>query len=213
MKQQSLVQLAVEAGKIILENGGETYRVEETINRICDSYNVKFAESFVTPTGIMVSAYTPEGTNISVIKVIKKRTVDLEKISSVNELSRNITSSKLSPEEFQVKLNEINSSPRYNLITTLFFSGIVTSFFTLLFGGNVKEALVAFLIGIIIKIITILSGELEINDFFVNIMGGAIASAIAILFVHTGFATDLDKIIIGSIMLLVPGIAITNAIR
>lgn len=213
MEQHSIVQLAAEAGKIILENGGETYRVEETINRICQAYEVKFAESFVTPTGVMVSAYTSEGENISIIRRINKRTVDLEKISRVNELSRKITSCKLSPEEFTLKLKEINASPRYNLFTTLFFSGIAALFFTLLFGGSIKDSFVSFLIGIIIKFITIFSGDLEINDFFVNILGGAVAAVIALLFVQFGIGKNVDKIIIGSIMLLVPGIAITNAIR
>ena len=71
MKESSIIKLAAEAGKIILENGGETYRVEETINRICYSYEVEFVESFVTPTGIMVSTFTSGGENISVIRRIK----------------------------------------------------------------------------------------------------------------------------------------------
>ena len=213
MNQQSIIKLATEAGKIILENGGETYRVEETINRICASYEVEFIESFVTPTGIMVSAYTSSGDNVSVIRRIKRRSVDLEKISRVNDLSRDISLSKLTPEEFDYKLKEINSIPRYTLTKTLFFAGIAAAFFTLLFNGSFKDSLIAFFIGVIIKFITILSSELKINDFFVNILGGAIASIIALFFVYIGIGNNVDKIIIGSIMLLVPGIAITKAIR
>jgi uncharacterized membrane protein YjjP (DUF1212 family) len=55
------IHLAAEAGKIILESGGETYRVEETIIRICHAYGLVFAESFVMPTGIIISAEDADG--------------------------------------------------------------------------------------------------------------------------------------------------------
>ncbi len=213
MNQHYIVQLAAEAGKIILENGGETFRVEETINRICISYDVLLAESFVTPTGIMVSAYTSNGENISIIKRIKKRSVNLEKISKVNELSRDISISKLSPSEFRDKLNEIDSSPPYSLLLTIFAGGMAAGFFTLLFDGSLRDFLVAFFTGLVLKCTTSFLDELNINNFFINIIGGALATIIAILSIKIGIGINLDKIIIGSIMLLVPGIAITNAIR
>jgi len=55
MITDNIVNLAAEAGKIMLENGGETYRVEQTISMICSSYNIKTTESFVSPTIIMTS--------------------------------------------------------------------------------------------------------------------------------------------------------------
>ena len=213
MQESSIVKLAAEAGKIILENGGETYRVEETINRICYSYEVEFVESFVTPTGIMVSTFTSSGENISVIRRIKKRSVDLEKIYKVNELSRDIAERKLSPEDFQIKLQEINANLRYSSLSTLFYSGVAAGAFTLLFNGGFMDAIVAFIIGVIIKYITSLISDYKINPFFINIIGGAITSIMALSSVAMGIGQDVDTIIIGSIMLLVPGIAITNAIR
>ena len=73
----AIMHIAVEAGRIILENGGETYRVEDTINRICTA--VRRAESFVTPTGIMMSVTAIDGSTFSTVKRIQIRTVNLEK--------------------------------------------------------------------------------------------------------------------------------------
>lgn len=208
-----IINLAANAGKIILESGGETYRVEETIIRICKAYGLVHAESFVTPTGIIISASDSSGQIISLVKRIKIRTVDLEKISRVNDLSRNIKPKELSVEFVQEELDKISAAPRYNVKVTLFFSAVAASFFTLLFGGNIYDFIVSFFIGIIIKSISILLSNIEINEFFINVLGGAIAAILALIAVKLNLAFNVDKIIIGSIMLLVPGLAITNAIR
>ena len=89
-----ILQVATFAGQIILENGGETYRVEETIWRICKAFGADEAESFVTPTGIMASICHNSET-YSLIKRVSNRTVDLDKIDLVNDLSRNILLKKL----------------------------------------------------------------------------------------------------------------------
>ncbi|MBL4935132.1 threonine/serine exporter family protein [Clostridium sp. YIM B02515] len=213
MHNNKVIHLAAYAGKIILENGGETYRVEETIIRICDAYGLKDAESYVTPTGIMISAVDTTGNTISLIKRIKSRTVNLEKISYVNDLSRSIKQKNLSIDIVKDELNKINNLSRYGLKTTLFFSSISAGFFTLLFGGNIYDFIISFFIGMIIKYISIKLSRININEFFINVLGGAIAALIALIAVELNLANNVDKIIIGSIMLLVPGLAITNAIR
>jgi uncharacterized membrane protein YjjP (DUF1212 family) len=208
-----VIHLAAEAGKIILQNGGETYRVEETINRICTAYGLKDADSYVTPTGIMISATDTAGVTTSLVKRIKNRTVNLEKISLVNDISRRIEPEKLEVDYVFNELEKISEKQRYGAITTLFFSAVTTSFFTLLFGGNFYDFLVAFFIGMILETFIILLSKVSINSFIINVIGGAVAALFALISVRMGLATNVDKIIIGSIMLLVPGLTITNAIR
>lgn len=213
MDINKVLHVATFAGQIILENGGETYRVEETIWRTCAAFGVDFAESFVTPTGIMVSVVDSNNNTLSLVKRVKKRTVNLEKISQVNDLSRNIKSKNLSVNEFNDALHKIENSNRYNLPITVFFSASAAAAFSILFGGNFNDFICTFFIGLIIKIFSTFGSELDINDFFTNSIGGAIAATMALWFVKLGIGSNIDKIIIGSIMLLVPGLAITNAIR
>jgi uncharacterized membrane protein YjjP (DUF1212 family) len=205
--------IAVEAGRIILENGGETYRVEDTIIRICAAFGVRHADSFVTPTGIMMSVIDKNGMTISIIKRIRTRTVNLEKICKVNELSRNIHKFIHSEEEMLKHLKEIDATPRYNYKETIFFAALAAGFFTLLFGGQFRDFLLALIIGALIKSTSVYLNSFSINDFFINIVGGAMAALLALTFNQLGFVGNFDKLIIGSIMLLVPGLAITNAIR
>jgi len=83
----------------------------------------------------------------------------------------------------------------------------------LLFGGNISDFIISFFVGGIIKWCSISLANINVNDFFINTLGGAMAAILAIIAVHFKLGFHVDKIIIGSIMLLVPGLAITNAIR
>lgn len=213
MDTNIVMQVAAKAGRIILENGGETYRVEETIIRICNAYGLKNCESYVTPTGIMISANDPSGNIISLVKRITKRTIDLEKISKVNDLSRNINANHLTVQYVEKELNRIYNLNRYNTLFTLMGGALVAGFFTLLFGGNFLDFIVSLVIGILIKGLSMLLTNIGINEFFINAIGGALASLLALISVNLSIADNVDKIIIGAIMLLVPGLAITNAIR
>lgn len=213
METNRILKLAAYAGRIILENGGETYRVEETICRICAAFGIKEADSFVTPTGIMISVTDDSGHTDSLIKRINSRTVNLEKISKVNDLSRRIMTRTLTLDFVENELKKIDSTKHYAENIQILASATAAGSFTLLFGGNLKDFSVALVTGAFIKIISIRLGKIQINDFFTNIIGGALAALSALICVYFNFANHLDKIIIGSIMLLVPGLAITNAIR
>lgn len=213
MNYNQIAHLAVEAGRIILENGGETYRVEETMLRICKAYGIKESDSFVTPTGIILSMTDSLGHTTSIVKRIKKRTVNLEKVSRVNDLSRKLSSVQYDPDLISIQLQEIDMTKRYSTLITLLFGSLAAGSFTLLFGGNSQDFCTSFIIAAIIKYVTKILDDLYMNEFFINTLGGAIAALLALLSVHFNIASSIDKVTIGSIMLLVPGLAITNAIR
>jgi uncharacterized membrane protein YjjP (DUF1212 family) len=213
MDINKILHVATFAGQIILESGGETYRVEETIWRICKAFGVEHADSFVTPTGIMATVSDEDHKTTSLVKRIHKRTVNLEKISRVNDLSRNIQTQTLSVDQFYDELLKIENGKRYSTLITLFFSALGAAAFSILFGGNIKDAIAAFIIGVVIKLFSNLCNEFNINDFFINSISGAIVAGMALVSVKLGIASNTDIVIIGAVMLLVPGLAITNAIR
>ncbi|QGU95038.1 threonine/serine exporter [Clostridium bovifaecis] len=208
-----IIHLAAEAGRIILQNGGETYRVEETILRICYAFEVKKADSFVTPTGIMISLTAKNGETLSLVRRISSRTVNLEKISQVNDLSRTLVKKSLSLDYVEQRLKEIDTSSGYSDKILIAASALSAGFFTLVFGGSFRDFFISLLIGMVIKLLSIALNNIGINEFFINSLGGAVASLIALISVYLKIGQNVDKIIIGSIMLLVPGLIITNAIR
>lgn len=213
MSNEKIINLAAYAGKILLESGAETYRVEETINKICSAFDMKNADSFVTPTGLIISGTGNDNKIISTVKRVKVRTVNLEKISEVNSLSRLLQCEILSIEEVHNRLKKIDNNKIFPNWTHTLASALAAGFFTLIFGGTINDFGVSCLIGILIRLSSIIISKLKMNDFFLNMFGGAVAALTALIFKKLGIVVYLDKTIIGSIMLLVPGLAITNAVR
>lgn len=213
MDYKRLIRLASSAGQIILENGGETYRVEETITKIIDSYDAHVSESFVTPTGIMVSLTCPDGEIISLITRVRDISINLEKVSLINDLSRKVSFGKTTLDQLDNELHQINSTRMYSLRTQFIFSAVIAASFTLLYGGVGLEGIAAGIIAPGVRVIQHYSRKLRLNGIFINIIGGAYAAILSALLVRVGLGNDHNIIILGSVMIMVPGIAITNAIR
>ena len=106
--------------------------------RICQAFNVYKADSFVTPTGIMLSIIEKNGETYSAVRRISVRTVNLEKISMVNDLSRSIIPNKLSLTAVENCLEEINNTPAFSRRILLLASSCIAGFFTLVFGGTFR---------------------------------------------------------------------------
>ena len=91
---EDMIDIAIRAGAIVLENGGETYRTEATVNKIARALGAKTVSSFVTPTVIQFS-YTDDNDHYhTAIRRIKKRGVNLDKIALIDELTRRIEKKK-----------------------------------------------------------------------------------------------------------------------
>ena len=212
MEFNKLLEVATLSGKILLESGAETYRVEDTICRICLAYGAQTADSFVTPTGIIVSISDGKKT-LSLLKRITYRNLNLDKIHKINDLSRHIQKNKLDLDLLKKKLIIIQNEKSYNNKLVLIFASIICGIFSYILGGDLYDLLCAAFIGFIIKFISNHFIKININDFFINYTCAAVASIIAIALSLMNIPLHIDKTIIGAIMLLVPGLAITTAIR
>lgn len=208
-----ILQAAVRAGQILLENGGETSRVQETINRIAKAYKLKDADTFATPTGIMTSLVDHKGGIFSLIRRVSRRSINLEKVSKINSLSYRAENPCLTLEELEEEIEGISRIRHYPRAMDIFFGGLAAGSCSLLFGGTFLDLPASMLIGGLIKSVSLVLSKVKFNDFFINIIGGALAALFALLAVHLNLAVNSDKVIIGSIMLLVPGITIVNGIR
>ncbi|MBE6049307.1 MAG: threonine/serine exporter family protein [Clostridium sp.] len=212
MNIDRLLNFASDVGKTILQSGGEIYRVEETISIICKSFDIEEVNVFASPTVVIVSLYIDENIH-TVVKRIENRGVDLNKVHRINSLSRKISLEKPSLESVEKEFKEIMKDDNYPFYKTVLFSGIATSTFTILFGGNLKEFLCSFLIGVITKLASNLLNKTSLNQFFINSLCGSVIAISSVIFLNCSFISEIDKVIAGSIMLLVPGLSLTNAIR
>ena len=204
--------LAAEVGRRILEAGGETYRAEDAVVRLCRAWGFPDAECFATVTGLMASA--GEGcSSRAVVRRVARRSVDLNRIARLDQEVSRVERSAGGPAEFRRALDALVAEKVHPYAVVLLAAGLAAAFFTLLFGGSARDAAAAFFVGVCIKATATAGLSQRFPDFINNIAGGAVAAALCAAAVAAGFAENLDKTVIGSIMLLVPGLATVNAIR
>jgi len=199
------------AGKILMENGAETYRVEDTMIRMAVSQKMTNSHCFVTPTGIM---FSPSDELSTRFVRINARQTDLERVALVNAVSRKLVAQELTLQQAYEELEEIDQTNyKFNMWLQILAAATASGCFLILLGGSWNDLPFAFVFGgtgfIIVE--TIL--ERTRVKFFAEFIGSLAIGILAILAVYSGFGIDRDTIIIGSIMPLVPGLLITNAVR
>jgi uncharacterized membrane protein YjjP (DUF1212 family) len=209
----TLLKVIKLSAQIILENGGETYRAEETIKFICKAYDVKEIESIATPTGFYLTVSINGEDNNTIVKRIRKRTINLKKINDVNNISRQISSDAISLDEALIQLESIINDDAIQYKYSFVYSGISSAFFTVLFGGGLFEFIVALITGLLVSIITKKFEDLHSYQFFSSIISSAAIAVIAILITTIAETGNYNYIIVGGIIPLLPGLAMTNAIR
>jgi len=213
MQREQLLPTALKIGKLMLEYGAEIYRAEESIIRICKTYGAESVDVFAIPSSLIVTIDMGGDESVTMTKKVFQKEIDLDKVDQLNHLSRFICSNKPSSQEINKILDEIMTRKPYNMVTLIAVFAIVPAVFALFFGGNFKDAGVAMGIGILIKFVLDFLDKLKANIIFENVICSSIGSFFAILSVRIGIADNYDKIIIGTIMLLVPGLILTNSMR
>lgn len=210
-----VVNLAMEAGRILLKNGGEIFRVEETITRICQRFHIEQVDVFMLSHGIFLSVQHGGEEILTKIKQVPLSDAHLGIVTEVNALSREISEGKVTIEEAEERLKEIDKIPPRKDGWHILGAGLGSGCFGMLLGATERESLVAFAIGCILYVWVLAAKKHNISKIIINIVGGMIITMLAILAQQLSVMETLrmDGIISGAVMPLVPGMAFVNAIR
>lgn len=204
-----VMEMAVEAGHILLENGAEIFRVEETMERITRHYGVDSGSFFVLSNGILTSG----GTNYSNVSFIPFKGTQLEKVALVNNLSREIEKGHYTLEEARQELARIrNLKPRPFWEQTL-ASAFGSGAFCAIFGGGLADCAVSFVAGFLLYVIILKMVSPKMSKITCNLLCSMFVTALCILAYRMGFGGSLGNMVIGAIIPLIPGVAFTNGIR
>ncbi|MFC6464027.1 threonine/serine exporter family protein [Marinilactibacillus sp. GCM10026970] len=209
-----ILDVCVEAGQVMLENGAETYRVEDTLYRIAKSYDLVYINVFVVPTALILTVQGKDKQDHTELLRMTERQTNLEKVSKVNELSRHLTQNLLSPDEVKEKLREIKQAPRnFNQWQRNLAIACACGCFPLLFEGTYEDMLPSFIAGGLGHVLFDIVNRWTNVSFFAEMVAAFFIGLCAVFFTSFGIGNDINTIIIGSVMCLVPGMAITNSFR
>lgn len=212
--EKKLLNFIAEIGNIMIKNGAEIQRTEQTISRIAASDGKHSAEVFAVPTSVMIVLRADDGRTFSEMKRAYGRRINLEKVIACDRLAVDYIEGGKSLERCIDELKNIDSLTDFKMPVRVAAYSAICMAFTILFRGTVIDGIVAILAGICQGLIMEFMGRYNnISVFLVNVAGSAVVAAVAYFFYSLGIADSYNSIILGSLMPLVPGFAATYAVR
>ena len=213
MDYNTLVDLATDLGYELAMSGAETFRVEESINRVLASYGI-VSEVFAIPNCLTVSMETDDGQILTRMRRIGSHGNDLDSVERFNGLSRAICNRKPDPIEGKRWLDIVRQSRmHYSFPVYLLGNFLGAAGFSVFFGGNWLDCIFGGICGVLIGLVTRFLENMKANPFFRTIAAAFSMAFLAYLMGAAQICRNADMVIIGALMILVPGLLFTNAMR
>ena len=203
----------LDMGELLLTNGGEVFRVEDTLSRLCSAYGFQKINVFSITSSIVLTVECPDGKILTQTRRIIARGTNLQCVAQVNALSRQLCASPVSVADFQQKLEDIRQEKTYSKPVMAMGYALISCVFAVFFGGSWLDGLAAAISGLIVFFTQQAIGRLRMNNLLENLLVSAFTALAVVLLVKLGIGHSPAKITIGNIMLLIPGISFTTSLR
>lgn len=205
--------LALDIGMRMLVCGAQIGRVENSIERICAAFGATETHVFSVTSGIIVTCFDQNGNSITQLRRVRSEKFDMNKLEHLNQLSRDICADRIDIADVPVRLKEIDRNRTYPLwLLIAAYAGISASL-SVFFGATGMDALVSAMTGVILCLLERLLLRLRMDRVFTTFLLALLAGLCNVIFVKVGLGIHYEAISLGNIMLLIPGIAMTNAIH
>ena len=210
---ENVLNTIMEIGAELLRCGGEVYRTEEALLRMSKAYGAVKADVFVINTCIILAVVGIDGIPHTKMCRISGHAVDLERLDFLNDLARRICRLRPPLRQVWAELSAIRTRKTYPISMKSLLYFIIAGSFSLFFGGTIRDACVCGVLGVFLMTLLQLCTQIGINNIFSIILCSYCSGLLAVLSVGIGWGQNLDTIMIGNIMLIIPGLAFTNGIR
>ncbi|WP_424571470.1 threonine/serine ThrE exporter family protein [Weissella soli] len=210
MTNDEIINIASETGRLLLIGGAESFRTEDTVERIGNALGLPLT-CYVTLTAVMVSE--KNGSKAKVIKA-KPGAFNLRTVDEINTLSRALTDKKISDVEFIAQLNQIKHHIiDYPSFLKIISAGLVSMAPMLVAKATFLEYVLMFVTGLLGYLAYYLTAKRSTTPYAPEFIGGFAIGVFAILGTFMNGHVTPSTIVLGAVMPLVPGLAITNALR
>lgn len=203
----------LDIGELLLTSGAEVLRVEDTITRLCKAYGFTRADVFTITSSIVLTVHSADGNIFTQTRRILSQNIDLERVAQVNALSRTLCTTPLPLDQVQEQIQIIRRKKGAHPVVQCLCYAIISAVFAVFFGGSFADAIAALLSGTVIYLSLNFCKKMRLNSILQHMLVSALAAFVIVLLVRLGIGNDPAHIIIGNIMLLIPGIAFTSSLR
>ncbi len=212
-KTKEILTLSVEIADVLLRNGAEIYRIEDTVIHILEAYDVEDFDVYVLSNGIFASANEGKEDACSMIRHVPLGSIHLARISALNQLIRDICNHRCSLIEAWERLEKCRNLPTYPIWLLSLCCGMGSAGLCYIFGGHLLDCLFAFTIGSLEELLILYFSKKKLSKFLSNVFVSIFVTTLSVLALFTSLPIAQDKIVIGALMPIVPGIAFTTSIR
>lgn len=207
-----LSEIASSAGALMLANGAEIYRVEDTVERIIRSKDsIKDVDVFSSYNTIIIS-FSYKGEIHTNMRRVRSRGNNLYYVDRVNTFSRNFSAGLYTLDEALLEIDKIKKEKSVPVALKIFGATIAAGSYSILLGGSIIDILSAFLVGFLAYRFSLFLERNNLNFFVVNFLYGFVLSFLA-LAINEITPISINIVIIGGMMAFVPGVMLTNAVR
>lgn len=209
-----LLDLCLRFGAKLLAAGAETFRVEDSIQRIIQAYGRKAVSAFAIPTLLLITFQDEDGSIYTSSRRIVNRGTDFNRLDALNSLSRTLCSgNRKSLDFFSSQLEDIAALEQYPLQITILAAVVVAVGFAYVFGATVQDMFFAGLVAFIVKSFQEFLNRLKLNSTYVNLLSSFIAGASMEWLAVLSLVLNPQTATVAVIMNLVPGMLITTSIH
>ncbi len=203
----------LDIGQMMLTAGAEVSRVEDTLHRLGEAYGCRKVDVFTITSSIVLTVHSHSGKIFTQTRRITAYLTDMHRIECCNALSRKVCASPMPLPQLQQAIRDIGKQSAYPLMMRMGAYMLIGLSFTLFFGGNAWDGLSSALCGFVLFWATYFCEKLTLQRIVMKILCSAAVGLSAVILTYLGLGTSVDKICIGNIMLLIPGIAFTTSLR
>lgn len=208
---EKIANIALKAGDILLRNGGEIYRVEDTIQKICENFEIK-SDVFVLTTGIFLTVSDGEK-SCTLTKRITSRTNNFKKLADINTFSRRLSYDKLTYAQADEILKNIDEEKTYKPVLIALSYSVLAMLFAFFYSNSIIDAAVALVMGFIVYC-TMQFSQMRVKiNIFSYFISGMVSSIISVLALKIFSDVNIYIVNISALMMLLPGVALTNGLR
>ena len=209
-----LANTAMLAGEIMLCSGAETYRVEDTMYHILKTSNIESTQVIAMMTGLVVTLNDPGFEQpVTMMRRVSERSTNVSNIVKVNDISRRYCEEKISLEEAYEELKRAKGKQYNRLLYNFATIGIAVGF-AMMFGGSLHDIIAAAVVGAVLASVMTIGKIANLSSVLVHVLSGLGIAMLTVVIQRVLFADlSVNIVIASSIMPIVPGVAITNAIR
>ncbi len=201
------------ASQIILESGGETFRAEETVEHMCQGLGIPRVDVLALPTGLMLTLTMTDDSTVSRIVRVHERSTDLARMDRCNDISRRVASGQCGAEEALRALQELRRPRREKRLLLVAASAISAASFTVMLGGSWIDFAVSFFCGALVQLVLPPLRKMRVPPLISSMAAGGLTTLLAMAGRSLLPGVNAEPVISGAIMPLLPGLAVTNAMR